>query len=49
MLERVRARFRDESGFTITELMVALTILSVAFFALAGSASIGLRIVAEGR
>ena len=29
--------------------MVALTILSVAFFALAGSASIGLRIVAEGR
>jgi len=45
----VRARLRDEDGFTITELMVALTILSVAFFALAGSASIGLRIVAEGR
>ena len=44
-----RARLRDEDGFTITELMVALTILSVAFFALAGSASIGLRIVAEGR
>jgi len=48
-LERLRARFRGEGGFTITELMVALTILSVAFFALAGSASIGLRIVAEGR
>jgi prepilin-type N-terminal cleavage/methylation domain-containing protein len=45
----VRARFRDEGGFTITELMVALAILSVAFFALAGSASLGLRIVAEGR
>ena len=48
-LRCVRARLRDEDGFTITELMVALTILSVAFFALAGSASIGLRIVAEGR
>jgi prepilin-type N-terminal cleavage/methylation domain-containing protein len=47
--ERLRARLRDEEGFTITELMVALTILSVAFFALAGSASIGLRVVAEGR
>jgi prepilin-type N-terminal cleavage/methylation domain-containing protein len=47
--ERARARLRDEGGFTITELMVALAILSVAFFALAGSASIGLRIVAEGR
>lgn len=46
---RVRARFSDEGGFTITELIVALSILSVAFFALAGSASIGLRIVAEGR
>src|SRR2546421_10278148 len=29
--------------------MVALTILSIAFFGLAGSSSIGLRIVAEGR
>jgi len=48
-LSRLRAQFRDEDGFTITELMVALMILSVAFFALAGSASIGLRIVAEGR
>jgi len=48
-LRRLRAQLRDEDGFTITELMVALSILSVAFFALAGSASIGLRIVAEGR
>src|ERR1700752_3934847 len=44
-----RAQLRDERGFTITELMVALMILSVAFFALAGSASIGFRIGAEGR
>lgn len=48
-LHRARAQLREEDGFTITELMVALTILSVAFFALAGSASIGLRVVAEGR
>ena len=48
-IESMHARIRDERGFTITELIVALSILSVAFFALAGSASIGLRIVAEGR
>src|SRR2546421_5403532 len=49
MGEIARAQLGDESGFTITELMVALTILSVAFFALAAAASTGLRIVAEGR
>jgi len=44
-----RARLRAEEGFTITELMVSLAILSIAFFALAGVASTGLRIVAEAR
>ncbi|MGZ4240811.1 MAG: prepilin-type N-terminal cleavage/methylation domain-containing protein [Actinomycetota bacterium] len=47
--EVARARLGSEDGFTITELMVALVILSIAFFALAGAASIGLRIVAEGK
>jgi prepilin-type N-terminal cleavage/methylation domain-containing protein len=44
-----RARLGDEGGFTITELMVALAILSIAFFTLAAAASTGLRIVAEAR
>jgi prepilin-type N-terminal cleavage/methylation domain-containing protein len=49
MRETMRARLQGERGFTITELMVALTILSVGFFALAAAASTGLRVVAEGR
>jgi prepilin-type N-terminal cleavage/methylation domain-containing protein len=49
MGETVRARLSGERGFTITELMVALLILSVGFFALAAAASTGLRVVAEGR
>jgi prepilin-type N-terminal cleavage/methylation domain-containing protein len=46
---RLRARLHGEDGFTLVELLVALSILSIAFFALAAAASTGLRVVAEGR
>src|ERR1041384_6465373 len=42
-------RLDDESGFTLIELMAALTILSVAFFALAMGASTGLKLVSQAR
>lgn len=43
------ARLGDESGFTLIELMAALSILSIAFFALVMAASTGLRLVAQGK
>ena len=48
-VQRVRNRLRDESGVTLVELMAAMTILSVGFFALASTGSVGLRLVAQGR
>lgn len=42
-------RMRDEDGFSLAEIMVALTIVSVGMLALAGTASTGARMLAEAR
>lgn len=47
---RLRRPFRpDEAGFTMTELVGALSIMAIAFLALAGAMGLGLRSVALGR
>lgn len=40
---------QDEGGFTLLELMTALSLLSVGFLALAGSTSLGFKNIAQGR
>lgn len=47
MLKRLRPS--DEGGFTIVELMAALSVLAIGFFSLAGALGIGFREVALGR
>jgi len=45
----MRARRATEEGFTIIELMAALSVLAIGFFALASALGLGLREVALGR
>jgi len=45
----MRARLAREDGFTIIELMAALSVLAIGFFALASALGLGLREVALGR
>lgn len=43
------ARLRDEQGFSLVELMAALSIMTFGFLALAGAASTGARLLAESK
>lgn len=42
-------RMREEDGFSLVELMAALTIMTFGFLALAGAASTGARLLVEGK
>lgn len=49
VLRGLRSRLNDEAGFSLIELVAALSLLGFGFFALAGAASTGARLLVEGR
>lgn len=48
-IRRIRARVRDESGFTILETVIAMTVIFASLTALAYTATIGFRYAGYGR